>query len=190
MQPVLLTIISIAVGLVACFAGYQLFRFLLPLLAGLYGYAMAIDWFGPDRWLPALVFGIGLFILFALFAYIFWSLTVGIGGVLLGYAIGLQVASQLGLGGWLAFLVGVMLAVVFGLLFFNARDILVMLSTALSGAGLILGSLAALLPSLLGWLGNQNSLLTLILTIVLAAAGFAAQYRAASGRNVYAAMRL
>ena len=35
-----------------------------------------------------------------------------------------------------------------------------------------------------------HGLLTLILTIVLAAAGFGAQYRAASGRNVYAAMRL
>jgi hypothetical protein len=190
MQSVVFAMLAIVFGLLACFAGYQLFRTLLPILAGLYGYAVASSWFGPDQWLAALVVGLGLLVLFAILAYAFWSVTVGTGGALLGYGVGVQLATFLGFGGFLATISGFVLAFIFGVMFFSARDVLVMLSTALSGAGLALTGLALLLPTLLGWLANESNFITFILTIVLATLGFGAQYRTAVGQNVYGGMRL
>jgi hypothetical protein len=186
MPPALFALLAIGIGMVTCFAGYQLFRFILPILAGLYGYALATGWFGPDQWLLALMVGFGLLILFAVLAYTFWSITIGIGGALLGYGVGVQLASFLGLGFFLSSVFGVVLAIIFFLLFFSARDFLVMFSTALSGAGLTLTGLALLLPNLLGFLANQSNLITFLVTILLAAAGFIAQDRTARGRSLYA----
>jgi hypothetical protein len=185
MSPFLIAILSVAVGLVACFVGYQLFRILLPLLGGLYGATLAYSWFGPGQELLALFVGLFVCAIFALLAYFLWSLTVGIGGVAMGFGAGVQLAAFLGLGGWFAVIIGVVLAVVFGLLFFGARDSLVMLASAVGGAGLVLSGLAVLMPGLLGWLANERNLITFFLTLVLAAAGFSAQYRSMAGRQTY-----
>lgn len=189
-QTLLIAVLSIGIGLAACFMGYQLFRVLLPFLAALYGYNVAAGWFSPEAWFWPLVVGLIIGAVFALMAYFLWSLTVGIGGVVLGFGAGTQLAAFLGLGGMLAPVIGIVVAVIFGFLFFSARDILVMVSTALGGAGLVLTGFAVLLPGLLGWLANSSNFITFILTIVLAAIGFGAQYRTMAGRNTYAAMQV
>jgi hypothetical protein len=188
-QTLLIAVLSIGIGLAACFMGYQLFRFLLPFLAALYGYNVAAGWFSPEAWFWPIVVGLLIGAVFALMAYFLWSLTVGVGGVLLGFGAGTQLATFLGLGGMLAPVIGIVVAVIFGIMFFSARDVLVMASTALGGAGLALTGLAIMLPGLLGWLANSSNFITFILTIVLAAIGFGAQYRIMAGRNTYAAMR-
>lgn len=160
-QTLLIAVLSIGIGLAACFMGYQLFRVLLPFLAALYGYNVAAGWFSPEAWFWPFIVGLLIGAVFALMAYFLWSLTVGI-----------------------------VVAVVFGIMFFSARDVLVMLSTALGGAGLALTGLAVLLPGLLGWLANSSNFITFILAIVLAAIGFGAQYRTMAGRNTYAAMQV
>lgn len=186
-QTILIAILSIGIGLAACFMGYQLFRVLLPFLAALYGYAVAASWFSPEAWFWPVVIGLVVGIIFALGSYFLWSLTVGIGGVSLGFGAGTQLAFFMGLGA-IAPVIGIVVAVVFGIMFFSARDILVMVATAFGGAGLALTGLAVLLPGLLGWLANSSNFITFILTIVLAAIGFGAQYRTMAGRNTYAAM--
>ncbi len=190
MHGLLIAMLSILIGLIACFRGYQLFRILLPLLAGLYGYAVASNWFGPDQWLVALIVGMVVCVLFALLAYVLWSVTVGIGGVALGFGVGTQLALFLGLGNMLAPVIGIICAILFGIMFFSARDSLVMLATALSGAGLVLSGLAVMLPDLLGWLANNSNVITFIITIILAGAGFGAQYRTMAGQQIYQSMRL
>lgn len=188
-QTLVIAVLSIGLGLAACFMGYQLFRVLLPFLAALYGYNVAAGWFSPEAWLWPIIVGLLVGAVFALLAYFLWSLTVGIGGVALGFGAGTQLAVFLGLGGMLAPIIGIVIAVIFGIMFFSARDILVMASTALGGAGLALTGLAVLLPGLLGWLANSSNFITFILTIVLATIGFGAQYRTMAERNTYAAMR-
>lgn len=190
MQTLLIAVLSIGIGLAACFMGYQLFRVLLPVLAGLYGYTVAAGWFGPNQWLLAFLVGVMICAVFALLAYFVWSVTVGIGGVTLGFGAGTQLATFLGLSGLFAAAIGVIVAVIFGVMFFSARDVLVMVATALGGAGLVLTGLAMLLPSLLGWLANERNLITFILTIVIAAAGFGAQYRTMAGQQNYQSMRI
>jgi hypothetical protein len=189
-QTLLIAILSIGLGLAACFMGYQLFRLLLPFLAALYGYNVAAGWFSPEAWFWPLVIGLLIGLVFAAGAYFLWSLTVGVGGVLLGFGAGAQLASFLGLGGFLAPVIGIVVAVIFGVLFFSARDVLVMVATALGGAGLVLTGFAVLLPGLLGWLANSSNLITFILTLVLAASGFFFQYRTMAGRDTYAAMQV
>lgn len=189
-QTLVIAVLSIGIGLAACFMGYQLFRILLPFLAALYGYNVAAGWFSPEAWFWPLIVGLLVGIVFALLAYFLWSLTVGLGGAALGFGAGTQLAAFLGLGGLLAPVIGIVVAVIFGVMFFSARDILVMLSTALGGAGLTLTGLAVLLPGLLGWLANSSNFITFILTIALAAVGFGAQYRLMAGRNTYAAMQM
>jgi hypothetical protein len=188
-QTLLIAVLSIGLGLAACFMGYKLFRVLLPFLAALYGYNVAAGWFSPEAWFWPVIVGLLIGVAFALMAYFLWSLTVGIGGVALGFGAGTQLATFLGLGGVLAPVLGIIVAVIFGIMFFSARDVLVMASTALGGAGLALTGLAVMLPGLLGWLANSSNLITFVLTIVLAASGFFFQYRSVAGRNTYAAMR-
>jgi hypothetical protein len=187
-QTLVIAVLSIGIGLAACFMGYQLFRVLLPFLAALYGYNVAAGWFSPEAWFWPLIIGLLIGLVFAALAYFLWSLTVGIGGVTLGFGLGTQLAAFLGLGGTLSPVIGIVVAVIIGILFFSARDIMVMVATALGGAGLALTGLAVLLPGLLGWLANSSNFITFILTIVLAAIGFGAQYRTMAGRNTYAAM--
>ncbi|NCC35805.1 MAG: hypothetical protein EOM24_27900 [Chloroflexia bacterium] len=187
-QTLVIAVLSIGIGLAACFMGYQLFRFLLPLLAALYGYAVAASWFSPEAWFWPFIIGLIVGLIFAFLAYSLWSITVGIGGVTLGFGAGMQLASFLGLGSMLAPVIGIVVALIFGFMFFSARDLLVMISTSLAGAGLALTGLAIMLPGLLGWLANSSNFLTFILTIVLAAIGFGTQYRTVAGRNIYAAM--
>jgi hypothetical protein len=189
-QTLLIAVLSIGIGLAACFMGYQLFRVLLPFLAALYGYNVAAGWFSPEAWFWPFIVGLFIGVVFALLAYFLWSITVGVGGVLLGFGAGAQLAAFLGLGGFLAPVIGIVVAVIFGFLFFSARDVLVMVATALGGAGLTLTGFAVLLPGLLGWLANSSNFITFILTIVLAAIGFGAQYRLMAGRNMYAAMQV
>jgi hypothetical protein len=187
-QTLLIAVLSIGIGLAACFMGYQLFRVLLPFLAALYGYNVAAGWFSPEAWFWPLIIGVLIGLVFAALAYFLWSLTVGIGGVTLGFGLGTQLAAFLGLGGMLSPVIGIVVAVLIGILFFSARDLMVMVATALGGAGLALTGIAVLLPGLLGWLANSSNFITFILTIVLAAIGFGAQYRTMAGRNIYAAM--
>lgn len=186
-QTLVIAVLSIGIGLAACFMGYQLFRVLLPFLAALYGYNVAAGWFAPEAWFWPFIVGLLIGLVFAAGAYFLWSLTVGIGGVSLGFGAGTQLAFFLGLGG-IAPVIGIVVAVIFGIMFFSARDVLVMLSTAFGGAGLALTGFAVLLPGLLGWLANSSNVITFILTIVLAATGFGVQYRTMAGRNIYAAM--
>jgi hypothetical protein len=188
-QILLIATLSIGIGLAACFMGYQLFRALLPFLAALYGYNVAAGWFAPEQWFIPLIVGLTVGVIFALLAYFLWSLTVGIGGALLGFGAGVQLALFLGLGNLLAPVLGIIVAVIFGVMFFSARDVLVMASSALGGAGLTMTGLATLLPGLLGWLANDRNLITFILTLVLATVGFGAQYRTMAGRDIYQARR-
>lgn len=176
--------VGILVGLASCFYGYPLFRIFLILAGLFYGYLLGQSLI-PDShpWL-SLAIGLGAAVALAVFAYPLWS----IGVIVVGAAFGFMIFSSLGLAlnasQTVITLLGVMGAVVVGLLFYHVRDLFVMLATAFNGAALVVLGLSRHVPALaLG--GGQANILDLVIIVALGGFGFAVQYGMFKDRRTY-----
>ncbi len=168
-------IVAVIVGLVTCFYGYPLFRVLL-VLAGLivgYGLGQAIVQTGHP-WL-SLTIGALAALAMAAFAYPLWSIGVTISGAVLGFLILSAVGAALNASQAVTLLLGALGAVLIGILFFRAKDLFVMLTTALNGAVEVAFGLGWLMPALAFRRGASN-FMALAIIFVLGALGFAVQY--------------
>lgn len=177
-------IIALLVGLVTCFYGYPLFRILL-ILAGLivgYGLGQAVVQVGH----PWLSLGIGVVAAVALaaFAYPLWSLGVTISGAVLGFLIFSAMGATLNASQGVILLLGALGAILMGILFYQAKDLFVMLTTALNGAVEVAFGLGWLIPALAFRRGASN-FLALALIFVLGALGFLVQYGMFKDRRTY-----
>jgi len=128
-------LVLVIVGLIGVFWGYRVFRILLPLYGAVAGYLVAYHWLGQSSIFLALVIGVILAVLFALLAYLYWSVLVTIAGVILGIGIAALIAGSLNLGNFLFYVLAVVFAVVFGWLLWKIRDELIIILTVLFGAG-------------------------------------------------------
>lgn len=177
-------IAAIIIGLASCFYGYPLFRLFLILAGLFYGFLYGQSFYPASHPLMALLIGATAAVVMALLAYPLWSLgVIGVGAALgfmifgeIGVALNLGEAGVIGLG-----LVG---AVILGLLFFRARDLFVMVATAFNGAvqtvyglGLFHGALAIGL--------GQSNFLAVAAIFILGALGFAVQYGMFKGQRQY-----
>ena len=149
-------ILAILIGLVACLAGYAVFRLVLPILGFLVGLGLgaqlAAVLFGepylgsPLSWIIAILIGLVV----AAIAFLWWYVSVAlvIGG--LGYAIGFGAAVGIGLGASTAVVVGVVLAIVFALAAILLRIPIgiVIVMTAFWGASALVGGILVLLGRL------------------------------------------
>jgi hypothetical protein len=177
-------IIAVLVGLVSCFYGYPLFRVLL-ILAGLivgYGLGQTVVQTGH----PWLSLGIGVIAALALaaFAYPFWSIGVTISGAVLGFLILSAIGAALNVSQAVIFILGALGAIIIGALFYQARDLFVMLTTALNGAVEVAFGLGWLFPALAFGRGTAN-FLAVAAVVVLGAVGFAVQYGMFKDRRTY-----
>lgn len=181
-------VVAVIIGLVTCFYGYPLFRVLL-ILAGLvvgYGLGEALVQNGH----PWLSLGIGLMAALALavVAYPLWSIGVALSGGVLGFLILSALAAALNLSQTVILLLGALGAIIIGLLFYQARDLFVMLTTAFNGAVEVAFGLGWLIPALafrrgaFGWLVVAG-------IAVLGAIGFAVQYGMFKDRRTYSQTR-
>lgn len=184
LEQILLGTLGILVGLAVCFYGYAVFRLLLPVLGFLFGVMIGRSLF-PENPVFGWVIGIGLALLFAWIAYAAWSVLIGLGGAFLGFALGVSLGEWLHLWDWLSVVIGVVIAAGVGVLFFLAKDLMVMLITGLAGAAAIFSGLAYFMPTIFGWLGNEANWLTFILTIVLGLLGFGVQMAVFAGQRMY-----
>jgi hypothetical protein len=175
---------AILVGLVSCFYGYPLFRILLIVAGLIYGYLLG-QVLAPAShpWL-SLACGIGFAIVLAVFAYPLWS----IGVVLVGAALGFMFLNILGLAlntsQTVLILLGVMGALIFGILFYHLRDLIVMVATAFNGAALAVFGLGWYVPAL-AFGGGRANILDIVIMVVLGGLGFALQYSMFKGRRTY-----
>lgn len=153
MNEAVIGILAILIGLVACLAGYIVFRFVLPILGFLIGIGLgaqlAASLFDqpylatPLSWIIAIAVGLVV----ATIAFVWWYVSVAltIGG--LGYAIGYGAAIGLGLTVTNAIIAGVVLAVVFALAAIILRVPIgvVIVVTAFWGASALIGGVLILL---------------------------------------------
>jgi Domain of unknown function (DUF4203) len=175
---------AVIVGLVSCFYGYPLFRILLILAGLIYGYLLGQALApGSNAWL-ALACGLGFAIVLAVFAYPLW----GIGVILVGAALGFMflhfLGAALNASPAVIILLGIMGAVIFGILFYHLKDLIVMVATAFNGAALVVFSLGWYVPAL-AFGGGRANILDIVIMLVLGGLGFALQYSMFKGRRLY-----
>jgi hypothetical protein len=147
-ERILIGLVALAIGLVLCFAGYRFFRVMIALwgfLVGvLVGSQVTVTYGGANLIGGALpwIVGIVLGIILALLAYTLYQLAIAILGAGVGYSIGTTLMVALGYGKQpTAVLIGgFVLAVIFALiiLVFHLVKLLLIINTALGGAGSII----------------------------------------------------
>lgn len=156
MNEAVIGILAVLIGLVACLAGYIVFRLVLPILGFLVGLGLGAQlaaalfdqpYLGsPLSWIVAI--GVGLVV--ATIAFIWWYVSVAltIGG--LGYAIGFGVAHGLAWDPTAQIIAGVALAVVFALvaLLLRVPIAVVIVVTAFWGASALIGGFLVLVDRL------------------------------------------
>jgi hypothetical protein len=175
---------AILVGLACCFYGYLLFRIFLVLAGLIYGYLLGqLLVPAADPWV-SLATGIIAAVVLALLAYPLWI----VGIVIAGGALGFMFVSSLGLA-WstpavFTILIGLTGALAVGLLFYNVRDLFVMLVTALNGAILVVLGMSMYIPAMILRYGQTNYL-DLAITVMLGGFGFAVQYGVFKDRRTY-----
>ncbi len=183
MSYTLAGILAILVGLAVCFLGYRLFRILLPLAGAAFGFALGALLVPPEQWLPAITIGIGVGIVFALLAWLFWSAAVIMGGVLLGLGFGWIVGTAFFLPGPIPALIAVLFGILSGILFAVLRKPAIMLSTAAGGAASCIYGLGLLVPYF--DLDSRPHVVATLVIVALAAAGFFVQQAMHKTRDLY-----
>ena len=154
MNDAVIGLIAILVGLLACLAGYAVFRVVLPILGFFVGLGLGAQLAArilneqylssPLAWVIAIVVGLVLATIALLWWYVSVALTIG--G--LGYAIGDGGAVGLGVGNPTGLVIaGLVVAVVFALaaLLLKVPIFIVILVTAFWGASALIGGVLIML---------------------------------------------
>jgi hypothetical protein len=185
-------LIAFLFGVALCFAGYKFFLVLLPIWGFFFGL-----WLGAQS-MQAL-FGVGFFAevtswvvgfvvgaIFAVLSYLFYIFAVAIVAGSLGYyaAVGILLAVGLNMN-FLVWLIGIVAAVAlaFVTLRFNLQKWVIMIATAVLGAGVIYGAFFVMFNPATQLMENpiktflSASPLLMILAIATAILGIVVQYR-------------
>ncbi len=184
---VLLGVVLIVIGTLSLFFGWQFFRLILALVGLTYGAAIGsliANSIAPSEPSLALILAVIVGLLLAILAGVLWSLAIYSAGAFLGAAVGLLLAPSLGATG-IPQLVIVLGAAFLGLLLaIMLRKTIVILATAVNGAGLVMYGVSLFVPSLrvvqfangeMQIVSDASSLAMLIL-LVLAILGFVVQF--------------
>ena len=190
----LLCMASIALffGVVVVFSGYRLFLFILPIWGFFSGFvlgAQTIDFlFSTGLFATVTGWVVGFFVglIFAVLAYLFYFIAVGIISFSLGYGATVAILAWIGLPSgfllWLiAVIVGIALAVV--VYMFNVQKYAIILATAVGGTGIIIYTFLAIFngAGAVSMLNNPvamaiaNSFWWLLFFLVVAGMGIAGQ---------------
>jgi hypothetical protein len=190
------TMIALLFGLAVTFGGYRLFLALLPIWGFIFGFGLGAQTlqflFGYGFLATATSWIVGFIVgaLFGVLSYMFYIFAVALLAGSVGYSLGVGVMVWLGLSpGFITWIVGIVLGIVLIAitLIFNLQKYMIVIGTAVTGAGLLIGTLmmGVIGVSLTRFLDNpiqtmlQDSPLWTILFLVLAIAGIIVQLRAA-----------
>jgi hypothetical protein len=143
------SMIALFFGFVLTVAGYRFFIFLLPILGFFFGFVFgaqtvqAIFGTGFLSTISSWIVGFFFAMAFAVMSYLFYFLAVALVAGALGYAVGVGLLQAIGLDfGFLVWLVGIILgaAVAVGAIVFNVQKWVVIVATAVLGAGTIVST--------------------------------------------------
>jgi hypothetical protein len=189
------TMIALLFGLAVTFGGYRLFLALLPIWGFIFGFGLGAQTlqvlFGYGFLATATSWVVGFIVgaLFGVLSYMFYIFGVALLAGSVGYSLGVGVMVWLGLSpGFITWIVGIVLGIVLiaVTLLFNLQKYMIVIGTAVIGAGLLIGTLmmGVIGVALTRFVDNpiqtmlQDSPLWAILFIVLAVAGIIVQLRA------------
>jgi hypothetical protein len=149
-QTVVVSLLLILMGLALCFAGYRLFVILLPIwgfFAGFqFGATIFTNLFGQGFLSTVISWVVGLLVAItaAVLAYLFYAAAVVLLAGLIGYQLGVGIMAAFGVQeGFLTFLVGLLVgvALVALALYLHLPKLLILILTALAGAGTLLAGI-------------------------------------------------
>ena len=183
MSSSLAGVLAIAYGAVFALFGYPIFRIFLPIYGGIIGYILGVTVVAPDYPIAALVVAVILAILFASAAYLYWSVMIGIAGAILGYGLVAVIVGALWPSAdYTPLLIGLVGAVAGSYVFIYAKDVMVMVASALNGAMIAAWGLRA-------WLYPGSRTLdyfTIIAFVLVAVTGLAVQLKFFGQQRKYA----
>ena len=175
---------AIIVGLISCFYGYPLFRILLVVAGLIYGYMLGQILASASHPGLSLALGIVLAVVLAVFAYPLWSIGVVLVGAALGFGLLHFIGAALNTTQAVIILLGVMGAIIFGVLFYFIKDLLVIVATAFNGAALFVFGMSGYI-SAMAFGGGRANILDLVVMVVLGGLGFALQFSMFRHRRTY-----
>jgi hypothetical protein len=152
----LVMMIVMLFGGVVAFAGYRLFMILLPIWGFFFGFglgAQAIQALLGDAFLGTVtswVVGFIVALVFAFLSYLFYFCAVAVLAGAIGYALGVGLLQLIGIDfGLIDWLVGMVVGIIFavGTLVLNIQKWVIIIGTALLGAGIVLGTFLMLFGS-------------------------------------------
>lgn len=145
-------VIALAFAAFIAFAGYRFFIILLPIWGFVWGFglgAQSVQLLFQEQgmlttvtsWVVAFFVGA----LFAVLSYLFYLAAVALFSASIGYALGVAIMGLIFPMGFITWLVGIVLAVVvaFVVLRYNVQKYVIILGTAVFGAGLSVAVIAA-----------------------------------------------
>jgi hypothetical protein len=142
-------IIALGFGTALLLAGYQFFIVLIPFFGFFFGFLLGAELiqalFGGGflATVTSWVVGFAVAVVFAVLSYGFYFLAVGLIGLALGYTLAVGLLEAIGLNfGFLVWLVGIVVGVIVAVavLLLNIQKWVVIVATALLGAGVIVGT--------------------------------------------------
>ena len=152
-----ISMFTLLFGSILAFGGYRFFLFLLPIWGFVFGFGFGAQTvqaiFGTGFLSDVTSWVVGFFValIFAALSYLFYYFAVAMISVSLGYALGtgLMLAILPNLT-WVAWLVGVVVGIIFALavLTLNVQKLVIIIATALQGAGVIVGTFLLMLGRL------------------------------------------
>ena len=182
--------IAMFFGFVVAFGGYRFFLILLPIWGFFWGFGLGANSIQAllgegflvsiTGWTVGLVVGV----IFALLSYLFYFFAVALIAGSLGYALAVGLLLAIGIPfGFIDWLVGIVVGVIFaiGAIVLNVQKWVVIIATSFLGAGIIVGTFLYVFGRLPPTANPvqavlQTSPLWLILFLIIAALGIAAQY--------------
>ncbi|MCB9456603.1 MAG: DUF4203 domain-containing protein [Anaerolineaceae bacterium] len=174
-------LLAAGIGLLSCFFGFRLFRIILALLGFLLGFSLGLTLSGGDQQVTAIIVGIILGIVGAVIFYALYFIGVALSGAVLGAFLAVTLMSALSIDvnalGVVLVVVGIILGAVVAL---AINKLMIILSTALSGAGGVIYGAAYFLPGVFLTIGANSVSPTLVggvAWLILAVAGIVYQYR-------------
>jgi hypothetical protein len=194
-------LIAMMFGLLLTFAGYRFFLFLLPIWGFFFGFGLAaqtIQALGQGQsgllqdissWIVGFVVGA----LFAVLAYFFYIVAVAIIAGSLGYVLAVGLLGAIGMDfGLIVWLCGIVAAVAVAgaTLFLNLQKWVIMIGTAVMGAGTIIGTFVLLFNPSMSVLeapvkaALATSPLLMLLGLALVIAGVVVQQRQSKYFNI------
>lgn len=147
------TMFGLLFGSAFAFAGYSVFRSIIPVFGFLYGFVLGANMlqlllgFGFLTTLTSWIIGMIVGIIFGILSYMFFRFTVALAAGSLAYGLGVSIFLWLGLGpGFITWLIGVAFAaaMIFITYKFRIEKYVIVLSTSTLGAAIIVNTLMSM----------------------------------------------